>query len=191
MDKTASLKLLVDTTTDKVVFAEAGKDFVDFLFGLLQLPLGGILAALPGQAVSGSIIKIYESAQNLADEYLQPSQTKNSLLRPATATSNTEPSPLLKALPFSFQGSSSSYSSYDRPNVVQGYVKSAVVYTVADDLTVKPLSTVSSLALLNSLKVKDIGVLQEKIVVVGMDEGLKLLKASLESTTVLTDVFLR
>ncbi|XP_052185955.1 uncharacterized protein LOC127797260 isoform X8 [Diospyros lotus] len=186
MDKTASLKLLVDTTTDKVVFAEAGKDFVDFLFGLLQLPLGGILAALPGQAVSGSIIKIYESAQNLADEYLQPSQTKNSLLRPATATSNTEPSPLLKALPFSFQGSSSSYSSYDRPNVVQGYVKSAVVYTVADDLTVKPLSTVSSLALLNSLKVKDIGVLQEKIVV-----GLKLLKASLESTTVLTDVFLR
>ncbi|XP_052185284.1 uncharacterized protein LOC127796922 [Diospyros lotus] len=187
MAKTVSLKLLVDTTTDKVVFAEAGKDFVDFLFGLLQLPLGGILAALRGQAVSGSTMKIYQSVQNLADEYLLPNQRKDSLLRPATATSNTEPSPLLKALPFSFQGSSSSYSSYDRSkNEVQGYVKSAVVYTVADDLTVEPLSTVSSVALLNSLKVKDIGFLQEKIV-----EGLKLLKASLESTTVLTDVFLR
>ncbi|XP_052185952.1 uncharacterized protein LOC127797262 [Diospyros lotus] len=188
MAKTASLKLLVDTTTDKVVFAEAGKDFVDFLFGLLQLPLGGILAALSGQAVSGSTIKIYKSVQNLADEYLLPNQRKDSLLHPATATSSTVPSPLLKALPFSFQGSSSGNSKNE---VLKGYVKSAVVYTVADDLTVEPLSTVSSVALLNALKVKDIGFLQEKIVEVDVDEGLKLLKASLESTTVLTDVFLR
>ncbi|XP_052185957.1 uncharacterized protein LOC127797261 [Diospyros lotus] len=189
MAKTVSLKLLVDTTTDKVVFAEAGKDFVDFLFGLLQLPLGGILAALRGQAVSGSTIKIYESVQNLADEHLQPNQRKDSLLHPATATSNTVPSPLLKeALPFSFQGSSSSNSKNE---ALKGYVKTEVVYTVADDLTVEPLSTVSSVALLKALKVKDIGFLQEKIVEVGMDEGLKLLKASLDSTTVLTDVFLR
>ncbi|KAK2987788.1 hypothetical protein RJ640_030678, partial [Escallonia rubra] len=38
--------------------------------------------------------------------------------------------------------------------------------------------------------VKEVGVLEEKEVEFGMDEGLKLLKASLQSKTVLTDVFL-
>ncbi|THG00362.1 hypothetical protein TEA_000552 [Camellia sinensis var. sinensis] len=35
-----SLKLLIDTKAHKVLFAEAGKDFVDFLFNILSLPVG-------------------------------------------------------------------------------------------------------------------------------------------------------
>lgn len=35
-----SLKLLVNTETNQVLFAEAGKDFVDILCGFLTLPLG-------------------------------------------------------------------------------------------------------------------------------------------------------
>ncbi|PQQ12359.1 protein-tyrosine-phosphatase MKP1 isoform X2 [Prunus yedoensis var. nudiflora] len=59
-----------------------------------------------------------------------------------------------------------------------------------DNLEVKPTSTISSIAMLNQFKVKEVGALEEKVVDLGMDEGLKLLKASLETSTVLTNVFL-
>ncbi|KAK1285250.1 hypothetical protein QJS10_CPB20g00920 [Acorus calamus] len=59
-----------------------------------------------------------------------------------------------------------------------------------DDLAVMPMSTISIITLLNKFQVKDIGSLEERIVELGMDEGLKLLLASLQSKTVLTDVFL-
>ncbi|XVF23804.1 hypothetical protein REPUB_Repub13aG0070500 [Reevesia pubescens] len=60
---------------------------------------------------------------------------------------------------------------------------------VMDDLVVKPMSTISSLSLLNMFNVKDIGALEEKTIEIGMDEAVKLLKASLQSKIVLTDVF--
>ncbi|BFG38125.1 hypothetical protein CerSpe_243990 [Prunus speciosa] len=44
--------------------------------------------------------------------------------------------------------------------------------------------------MLNKFNVKEVGTLEERIVHLGMDEGLKLLKASLESNAVLTNVFL-
>ncbi|KAF3433768.1 hypothetical protein FNV43_RR24871 [Rhamnella rubrinervis] len=71
-----------------------------------------------------------------------------------------------------------------------GFVKGVITYMVMDYLEVTPISTISSVALLNKLNVKEIGAVQEMRVSTGMDEGLKLLKASLETKTVLTDVFL-
>ncbi|KAL4621265.1 hypothetical protein ACB092_06G215600 [Castanea dentata] len=70
-----------------------------------------------------------------------------------------------------------------------GYVKGVVTYMVMDDLEVRPMFTISGITLLNKL-VKEIGALEEKVVHLGMDEGVKLLKASLLSNNVLTDVFL-
>lgn len=71
-----------------------------------------------------------------------------------------------------------------------GFVKGVVTYTVMDDLTVMPMSTISSITMLNKLGVKDIGSLMERTVNLGMEEGLELLKASLQSNMALTDVFL-
>ncbi|KAG5602309.1 hypothetical protein H5410_033679 [Solanum commersonii] len=51
-----------------------------------------------------------------------------------------------------------------------GFVKEAVMYMVMDDLVVKPMSVIFSVTLLNKFKVKDVGVLQEKIVYFGMKE---------------------
>ncbi|CAN4100417.1 unnamed protein product [Withania somnifera] len=65
----------------------------------------------------------------------------------------------------------------------KGFVKEFVTYMVMDDLVVKPMSTVSSITLLNKFNVKDVGVLQEKVV-------LKLLEESFESKSVLTNVFM-
>ncbi|KAF3337468.1 hypothetical protein FCM35_KLT18055 [Carex littledalei] len=73
----------------------------------------------------------------------------------------------------------------------KGYVKGVVTYSVMDDLTVVPMSTISSIALLNKFQIKDLGSLEEKTVSIGFEEGLKILRASLETKTVLTDVFLK
>ncbi|KAF4357743.1 hypothetical protein G4B88_023201 [Cannabis sativa] len=78
-------------------------------------------------------------------------------------------------------GSSSSSSS--RANDDVGIVKGVVTYMIMDDLEVKPMSSISSIALLNTFNVKEIGALQEKIVSVGINEGLRLLKASLLTKT--------
>ncbi|OIT38908.1 hypothetical protein A4A49_56866, partial [Nicotiana attenuata] len=53
-----------------------------------------------------------------------------------------------------------------------GFVKEVVTYMVMDDLVVKPMSTISSITLLNKFNVKDFGVLQEQVVSVGMEEAL-------------------
>ncbi|CAA0841372.1 Protein of unknown function (DUF674 [Striga hermonthica] len=72
-----------------------------------------------------------------------------------------------------------------------GFVKGVVTYMVMDDLVVTPMSTISSITLLNKFNVKEVGALEEKVVSVGMAEAVKLLKASLETKNVLTHVFLR
>ena len=41
-----SMKLLVDTRAPCVLFAEASKDVVDFLFSLLSLPVGTFVKIL-------------------------------------------------------------------------------------------------------------------------------------------------
>ncbi|KAG2670180.1 hypothetical protein I3760_14G071700 [Carya illinoinensis] len=211
-----SLKLLVDKSSNKVVFAETGKEFVDFLFGLLQVPLGSIIALLrdndlaPG---SGSLGRVYESIENLDPSYLLPNQTKGSLLnpKPAFQSSSLTP-PLLQNFVSSDQEIRTESVVYyvspldglfgDLPrtsrrakgipnNTEKGYVRGVVTYMVMDDLTVKPMSTISSTALLiNTLNIKDMGSVQEKKVEIDIKKGLELLKVSLYSTTVLTDVFL-
>ncbi|GMI87025.1 hypothetical protein like AT5G01140 [Hibiscus trionum] len=70
-----------------------------------------------------------------------------------------------------------------------GYVRGVVTYTILDDLKLNLMSSISSITMLNKFNVKRVDALQEKVVIVGMNEVL-LLKASLQSKTVLTDVFL-
>ncbi|GJN37443.1 hypothetical protein PR202_gb26399 [Eleusine coracana subsp. coracana] len=71
-----------------------------------------------------------------------------------------------------------------------GFVQGIVTYTVMDDLKVAPMSTISGITLLNTFGITDIGMLQEKTVQLGYEEGLEILRVSLQSKTVLSDVFL-
>ncbi|XP_059459214.1 uncharacterized protein LOC132188701 [Corylus avellana] len=71
-----------------------------------------------------------------------------------------------------------------------GYVKGVITYMVMDDLEVKPMSIIAAITLLTKFNVTDIGAVEEKVVDFGMDEGVRLLGASFQSKTVLTDIFL-
>jgi len=55
-------------------------------------------------------------------------------------------------------------------NIKSGFVKDVITFMVMDDLVIQPMSTISSITLLNKFKVKEIETLQEKVVEMGMDE---------------------
>ncbi|KAJ9540045.1 hypothetical protein OSB04_026551 [Centaurea solstitialis] len=80
-----SLKLLINKKTHKVLFAEANKEFVDFLFQIPSLPLGTVTRLLKKHSMLGSLGTLYASIENLSDAYMQPNQTKDSILNPKVA----------------------------------------------------------------------------------------------------------
>ncbi|KAI3461379.1 hypothetical protein Pfo_018042 [Paulownia fortunei] len=84
-----SLKLLIDTQAERVLFAEAGKDFVDFLFHVISLPLGTIIRLLRKQEMVGSLANLYESIENMNESYIQPNQSKDTLLKPVAPVSGS------------------------------------------------------------------------------------------------------
>ncbi|KAF6993187.1 hypothetical protein CFC21_010117 [Triticum aestivum] len=77
-----SLKLLVDTKSKKVLFAEAGKKFVDFVFSLLTLPVGAVAKLISAGAMHGSIGRLYQSVDDIGGCYLLPGKDKADLLQP-------------------------------------------------------------------------------------------------------------
>ncbi|XP_010480428.1 PREDICTED: uncharacterized protein LOC104759168 [Camelina sativa] len=82
-----SLKLLVDTEKNKVVLAEAGKDFVDVLFRLLALPMGAIVRLLEKYklkqaATIGCFNNLYSSVSNLGIHDFMSEACKDMLLYP-------------------------------------------------------------------------------------------------------------
>lgn len=216
-----TMKLLIDTKSNRVMFAEAGKECIDFLFHILALPIGSVIRLLTTKEMVGCLGNLYESLENLDNIYIQPNQKKDTLLKPKSAACDTSvPLLLITNSPVQNQfylcsgcfnyvaddarancpschRSMNRKLSYVAPpagnNEVAsdgGLVKGVVTYMVLDDLVVKPMSTISSITLLNQFSIKDVGVLEEKVVTLGMDEALKMLKASLQSKNVLTSVFM-
>ena len=130
-----TMKLLVDTKSQRMLYAEAGEDAVDFLFSLLSTPAVG-----DGGRAGGSILNldIGAAAKKLAG--VASSGGHGGGGHEAVAAAAPPPAP------------------------------AAAMFTVMDDLKIAPMSTVSAIARLSTLGVKDIGALQEKIVQLGYAE---------------------
>ncbi|CAN0898010.1 hypothetical protein LINGRAHAP2_LOCUS19459 [Linum grandiflorum] len=79
-----TLKLLIDKKNNKVVFAEAGKDFVDFLLSIPSFPLGTVIKLLASkdEKMEGSLGNLCQSIQILSDTLMRPNQTKDTILNP-------------------------------------------------------------------------------------------------------------
>ncbi|KAG8371266.1 hypothetical protein BUALT_Bualt13G0069700 [Buddleja alternifolia] len=84
-NSTVSMKPLIDTEAKRVLFAEASKDCVNFLFHLLAMAAANIGSLLKKQGVVGSLANLYESIENLNESYIQPNQSKETLLKPAVS----------------------------------------------------------------------------------------------------------
>ncbi|KAJ6987037.1 hypothetical protein NC653_020303 [Populus alba x Populus x berolinensis] len=194
-----SLKLLVDTNRNQVVFAEAGKDFVDFLLHLLSLPpkqnKDSLLCPVIVTKVTNSNFMLPHSNNKPENQKLYycsqhpgyVSDVFNSLCSHCVSPGY----PRYRNQEVKFIGTSDSTTSSAKPNGEGGYVKGLIIYMVTDDLSVSPMSMVSGVGLLNKFNIKDFGVLEEKVVGLGIDEGIELLKAYLLSKDALTAVFLK
>lgn len=84
-----SLKLLIDQEKNKVVFAEAGEDFVDVLFSFLTLPMGTIVRLLETHQKSKSVPigcfnNIYASVASMAMKHFSSQASKQMLLYPGS-----------------------------------------------------------------------------------------------------------
>jgi hypothetical protein len=90
-----SLKLLIEQKSQRVLFAEADKAFVDLLFSIFTLPLGTVTRLLQTQNMAGCLRSLYKSIENLSDIYIQPDQDKNFLLNPKAANISGAKVPLL------------------------------------------------------------------------------------------------
>ncbi|VFQ62904.1 unnamed protein product [Cuscuta campestris] len=173
---TVSLKLLINKETQKVVFAEAGKPFVDFLYDLMSLPLGTVAKLVSHKASQA------ESFGNLYDSIAGLCGTSQ-IIRPRVYVCGGL-----------FDGNCDDYPWYtDNPNtpcpncgsycldVLAEYLAPpedaapAVVagwetYMVTDDLKVAPHSTISTIVALNENGLKDFGCVEVKVVQLGFDE---------------------
>jgi hypothetical protein len=84
---TPTIKLLIAKDAQVVVLAEAGKDAIDFLVGLIAMPLGAVckLTGKEKESPLGAIANIYASVQRMDPGYMQSPETRDALLNPAPA----------------------------------------------------------------------------------------------------------
>jgi len=216
---TLSMNLLINRKAQRLLFAEASKDVVDFLFSLLVLPVGAAVKLLGKEGVAGCVGSLYGSVEGLDYTYIQPGAAKDALLRPPVLCS-LDSSSLLRLPPpppsaagrhpataarslmlyrctSIFNSSCRTYitdaygkecptcgnhmtaaAQYLPPAggqmAVTGFVRGVVTYTVMDNLTVMPMSAISSFTLLNAFAVTDLAALQEKTVQLGYNEVIEL-----------------
>ncbi|GJW55521.1 hypothetical protein Tco_0099606 [Tanacetum coccineum] len=76
------------------------------------------------------------------------------------------------------------------PRVQGRYLKAPAKFLLTDDLVLTPLSTFSTVAMLNKLKVP-LNDVEEHEVTIGIEEGLKILRSSLKSSSVLSAALLK
>ncbi|KAL6535892.1 hypothetical protein OROHE_012736 [Orobanche hederae] len=200
------VKAVFHGSKNKILFVEADDNFVEFLFTLLTVPLGGIELLLGGSTTLTNIDNLYRSIQNInANKYLKTQGTKTMLLNPKLPPgykSANQILPLTEESPRGFyfcKGSPIEYFSYCStcdfpyqrvyfrfPNGPIKYVTGPTMFMVTDDLTVTPLCATSSLSIFNRLKIP-LSDVRELELNVGLEEALSILRASLTSTSALTD----
>ncbi|KAK9186937.1 hypothetical protein WN944_018326 [Citrus x changshan-huyou] len=210
------LKLVIDKRANKVLFAEAEKDFVNILFNVLYMPLGSVARLVMDAGSSGCTGNLYKSLENLTDNHPIHHQTKTELLKPllkwGKASLLLQPQAYPQPVPVERKlyscGNNHLYVTTQvntrcpqcshpqthekttKLNIASQIVQKSVFYMVTDDLSVTPASVISATGLLQG-KIKDIGALEKRVVDIGPDEVLELLNASMQTNEALTTFFLR
>lgn len=205
------LQLLVEKRTGKIIYAEAGKDFVDLLFSFVVMPIGTVIKMLSSSSFKklGSINNVYESIEKLPPVYMKCD--KNVSLDPMVDSSLCHEKLRINYVTRTYYVCGCNTTHVGTRYITNrsdqkcscgnslgtavhfggirnscDFVKETVTFMITDDLTISPISTVASIALLNG---HDLSQLELKSVMVEREQAVKLLWASLVSTSALNDVF--
>ncbi|KAK4268263.1 hypothetical protein QN277_024944 [Acacia crassicarpa] len=142
--KRISLTLVVDKKKQKVLYAEAGKDFVDVLLGFLTLPLGTVSRLVSEKSTVQPcrfycISSLRESVDKLDRTYFSAYENKEMLLNPRS--------------PMDDFYRNLGWVSYENTPFSKGfksYLRVTTCYIVSDDLTVKPSKADTTLWMLRN-----------------------------------------
>ncbi|XP_077225469.1 uncharacterized protein LOC143858654 [Tasmannia lanceolata] len=192
------VKLLINTSNDKVLYAEAGEDFIDLLFSFLTFPVGSVVKFLGTCSSIGCVDNLYKSVIDLSADGLINYNDAAKLINPKLAPHFLCENNLLQieeATPrnLTYEGGTILLALNPKsPDGITksggGFVKGPVTFILTDDLDVKPFSYTRTISFIKKFNLP-LGDIQEQVVNVGEEEALDFLKASLISKMVLNDVF--
>nr|GEU43703.1 hypothetical protein [Tanacetum cinerariifolium] len=184
--KKMMLKITLQKSTSNFLFAEAEEDFVDFVFGFLQIPLGTVTGKLMnGNTSIDNLDNLFASVSEMkVGKHIMSEDLKKKLLQPKVVhnyiSQNNIFSLEVPEVSQYFPAAGRSLILKD-VRVQGGFVKASAKFMLTDDLVITPLSTFSTIAVLNKLKVPLNDVVEHELSI-GLEEGLKILKAALISS---------
>ncbi|XP_076912309.1 uncharacterized protein LOC143570572 isoform X3 [Bidens hawaiensis] len=168
-----TVKLLIQKSKKKVLCAQADNFFVELLFSFLTIPLGHAKRLTMNNSSSTGIDNMYNSISSLGDgNYLKSEEIKSLLLCPKLASNYLRVTDLLPV--------------YDKDTKQGNFLKAQATFIVSDDLEVTISPSISTISKYNTLGIP-VGDIEIMEVYIGEQEALSILKASLTSTSPLTD----
>ncbi|XP_058741768.1 uncharacterized protein LOC131634640 [Vicia villosa] len=182
------VKVVRRKSNGQIMYVEAEEDFADFIFSFLIIPLGRVLHMLKGFSFLSCIDSLYKSMTELSsDKGFRSSVVKDKLIKPTIQWEIQLRHQILPIHDHNLDRTNErvNFVDYKSP-IAGGYVKSPLTIMVTDDLVVSPMSTISGVSYLEKLKVPFNDV-EERTVRICRKEGLSILKASLTTTSALTN----
>ncbi|KAE9446836.1 hypothetical protein C3L33_21263, partial [Rhododendron williamsianum] len=190
-DEKINLKLFINRSNNRALYAEVEENFVNLLCSFLSIPIGYIIKECPYLS-KGCLGNLRKSVQDLdVNKFFKSEEMKAILLDPKLAPGTPYDNKLIGTVNVSwstlsslFQTIRTGFSSKSPLREVKiggGLVKGPSMFLVTDSLSIAPLSPISGISLINRLKVP-VSDIQEL-------ETLRLLVASLVSRSALTDAF--
>ncbi|PKA55042.1 hypothetical protein AXF42_Ash003679 [Apostasia shenzhenica] len=213
--ETSTLRLMVDRSSSRVVFAESDGHFVDILMSFLTYPLATILR-LSNKQSFGALNKLYESVESIESHCLRSEACRSMLLQPVCSAAeecsklqitNCTLCSYICSNRSCFYENLSLYANHQCPcgeffdrrvcfsqstqrSNAGVFVLSSFRFKISDDLVVSQLSMEEITALFGQLGVKQGRNLEAMDVTLTAAVIIELLKRILVSETPLTDVFL-
>ncbi|WJX76560.1 hypothetical protein P8452_59966 [Trifolium repens] len=183
------VKVLRRTSTRKILFATAEEDFADFLFSFLTFPFGTVLQMLEGFSSISCMDNLYTSIKELSPERcFESPELKDKLAKPTIFSIFQLRSKIFPIEICTISNNNNQPFEFIDPKspVSGGYTRGPLAIMVTDDLVVTPMSSIDGISYLERMKIP-LNDVEETVVSIGLKEGLSILKASLTSTSVLTN----
>ncbi|GKD44262.1 hypothetical protein Tco_1268907 [Tanacetum coccineum] len=206
------LQVSLQKSTEKLLFAEAEEDFVDFVFCFLAISIGTAVGTLMnGHSPLLCMNNIYSSISDMSIETCLKSQdVKDILLKPHFGRPYPSKNQIFPITGSTFPKIGLAYNqsdgfsgmlcdnyiftykdyihrtfTFNDPMIGGEFFKRSGMFMVTDDLFIISSLSISTMDIINKWKVplKDI---ERRMVTIGLEEGLKMLKASLRSKSTLT-----
>ncbi|XP_028770557.1 uncharacterized protein LOC114727934 isoform X2 [Neltuma alba] len=209
---TMKMKVLISKSKSKILFAQVEEDFMDHLLSFLTFPLGAVERVLEGNSGLACVDNLYNSLTNFdSTKHLKSEKMNNVFASLKVAPYFKASNQMLPIDEIKYPSKLSCWSwhgSYylsananlnerevrmcDPKSTIaeeksgKGYAKVGTTFMVADDMSVKPLSSHDVLSsLLTEFKVPYHD-LEQRTICIGVQEVLSILKASMVSTSALT-----